>query len=369
MKKEIVVCSFIFAIIAIAIASSVDTDVSFEVVINNTNLAPTAVGHPNGTGERITNELYWANSSTIEIFVYAHANSASNPLQIILNVNNITIEHSELRATGQATSTHAYVTGIIPKGSNYSVNISNAHHYEWREWAILSGKNGTLTINQTFINISGSSVDNSTIQINESQVNNLTTDLNSKVNKTGDTMTGNLSIGTIIGNNQFGEIFIYGQNGKGFSRLSSTVNRFTFNSDIAFSDTFEENTSTEEISDRYAEHNVKETIGGNENYSKSEWSVLNDFQFYKTSVRHQTDIETNLSDLELNPFQYKLDFSNGNIDPSFNFTSNSSKLYNDFYVNDRKGINLTIRVTNAETSFVDELRFTDGILTGYISDA
>lgn len=78
---------------------------------------------------------------------------------------------------------------------NHTAN-GNANHRLWvdaiRLIILPQYEESTVFLNQTII--SGSSVDNGTIQINESQVTNLTTDLNSKVNKSGDNMTGKLYI-------------------------------------------------------------------------------------------------------------------------------------------------------------------------------
>jgi len=166
------------------------SDASGTWDVNNTNLAPNVAGHPPGTGERIASSLYWANDSDIQIFVFGHASTASQALNITLEVNNATVETSELRPLGVAENTHAYVTAIIPKGSNYSVTVKNFHHYEWREWKLTMP--GSTTIN----------VSSCSDCVNSSQ-------LNEKVNKSGDIMTGdlemqggnvNMSHGSVIGN-------------------------------------------------------------------------------------------------------------------------------------------------------------------------
>ncbi len=60
----------------------------------------------------------------------------------------------------------------------------------------IESSNTPLDMNNNLILNSPSLLTNSSIQINESQVNNLTTDLNSKVNKSGDNTSGFLGIGT-----------------------------------------------------------------------------------------------------------------------------------------------------------------------------
>lgn len=169
-------------------------NIAFEVVVNNTNLAPNVSGHPPGTGERVAGTLYHTNTSAIQIFVFSHASTAAQTAKMNLSINNTIVTEVELRPLASPEDTHSQITAIIPKNSNYSVNFTNQHHYEWREYPILSGRNGTLSIIQ---NVTGSSVDNGTIQINESQVTNLTADLNNKVNKSDDTVTGNI---TFLGN-------------------------------------------------------------------------------------------------------------------------------------------------------------------------
>src|SRR5574337_220793 len=163
--KERKTLIFSFAAIMFAVVGilmPIASNNSFEVVVNNTNLAPTFPGEIIGTGERIAdNTTYWANSTPIELFAFAHSNTAAQTSHISLYINGTQIEHTELRPLGAGERTHTYLHGIIPKGANYSVNASNYHHYEWREYSILSGQNGTLSINQTFVNItniSGSTV-------------------------------------------------------------------------------------------------------------------------------------------------------------------------------------------------------------------
>jgi hypothetical protein len=119
--------------------------VIFEV--NNTNLAPNVPGHPLGTGERIQSVTYWANNSPILLMVIGHASTASQNLAMNLSIDNVSVEQTQLRPLGIGENTHAYISATIPQHANYSVNITNFHHYEWREYKILTGN--VTTINET----------------------------------------------------------------------------------------------------------------------------------------------------------------------------------------------------------------------------
>lgn len=167
----LIIVALLVAFFAIMLAQNAqdtaDINNVFEIVVNNTNLAPSVAGHPPGTGERVSGTTYWANNSPIEVFVFAHATSAGQNAEIHLFINNTKVADTSGRPLGGAEESNKTIIAIIPKGANYSFEFNNAHHYEWREYPVLSGKNGTLSINQT---ITGN-----------------------YVNKTGDTMTGLLN--------------------------------------------------------------------------------------------------------------------------------------------------------------------------------
>lgn len=173
--------AFLAVIMAQNAQDTADINNVFEVVVNNTNLAPTFVGEPPGTGERVTGTTYFANDSPIQLMVFAHASAAGGTATVEVWINNTMVQNQSGRPLAAPEQTFRSVAVIVPKFSSYSVNLSNYHHYEWREYQILSGKNGTLSVNQTFIT-SGSSF-NATYDAYGS----------SKVNKSGDTMTGNLN--------------------------------------------------------------------------------------------------------------------------------------------------------------------------------
>lgn len=177
-KKRVLYCviAILLALLAYSVAQSAqdtaDINNVFVVVVNNTNLAPTI--HPSipGTGERVSGNTYWANTSPIELFVLAHAATSGNTAEIHLFINGTKVSDTSGRPLGAAEESNKTIVAIIPKGSNYSVDFTNTHHYEWREYPILSGKNGTLSVNTSVSD----------------------TQLNLKVNKSGDNMTGQLII-------------------------------------------------------------------------------------------------------------------------------------------------------------------------------
>jgi len=168
--------ALIIALLALNIAQeALNQEIAFEVIVNNTNLAPTIDPEIDGTGERFANNMtYYANNSAIQLLVYAHADTTGQNAEIHVNIDGTKVIDISGKPIGVAETNNKTAAVLIPKFAAYSVNVSNYHHYEWREYPILSGKNGTLSINQTII---GSSI-NSSI-------------LNTKVNKTGDIIQNN----------------------------------------------------------------------------------------------------------------------------------------------------------------------------------
>ena len=190
-KNKQIVAVAIFSLILALFAFLYTTSLSINnlgmiVVMNNTNLAPDAgAPHPFGTGERIQNITYYANNSPIQLMVFAHADTNGQHLALNLSINDTITESIHLRPLAAAENTHAFVTAIIPQYANYSVNITNYHHYEWREYPILTGNVSTN------ITSSGGSSAPCTDCINSTQ---LQTNLSLKVNKSGDTMTDRLFV-------------------------------------------------------------------------------------------------------------------------------------------------------------------------------
>src|SRR3972149_2204224 len=143
--EKIAVIAIIFSLIALVSANSLTSQISgVQYIMNNTNLAPDAgAPHPFGTGERIQNNTYWANNSPIQLMVFAHADTNGQHLALNLSINDTITESIHLRPLAAAENTHAFVTAIIPQYANYSVYITNYHHYEWREYPILTGNVST----------------------------------------------------------------------------------------------------------------------------------------------------------------------------------------------------------------------------------
>lgn len=113
--------------------SPIINNCTMRVHTNLTNLAPGFGGDYLGTGDRINATTYWTNDSTIEVWVQAHASSASQTAEIILYVNGTAVQRTSGRPLGGAEESWKAVSAIIDKGSNYSVVFFDYHHYEWRE--------------------------------------------------------------------------------------------------------------------------------------------------------------------------------------------------------------------------------------------
>lgn len=105
-----------------------------HTIINNTNLAPTI--HPDipGTGERTTNTVYYANDSEIDLHVFSHANVAAQTASTFVYINSTLICPRSGRPLGAAEEAYRGCDVSIPRGAYYNVSITNAHHYEWREY-------------------------------------------------------------------------------------------------------------------------------------------------------------------------------------------------------------------------------------------
>jgi len=132
-------------------------DVSvFDIDRNNTNLAPNIAGHPFGTGERIDNVTYWANSTPIDLHVFAHASSVSQTAKTFVYIDDVLVSPRSGRPLGGAEESYRGVDITIPRNSSYRVDFENYHHYEWREYRILSGQNGSVIINNNYANSSSS---------------------------------------------------------------------------------------------------------------------------------------------------------------------------------------------------------------------
>ena len=121
----------------------------FNVVVNNTDLGS------NGTHERLHNAVYWANASPVAIYITLHAvgSGAAQNFDANLSINGTIVMDRDFKTSaGAGQHDHFSFYTIVPKNANYSfTNSTNVASLEWREYPILSGKNGTLSINQTSI--------------------------------------------------------------------------------------------------------------------------------------------------------------------------------------------------------------------------
>lgn len=148
--KRVLVISFIALFLSVLAYSSIQSpDIAFEIIVNNTNLAPSFAGEDPGTGERNDSVTYYANNSAIQLFVWAHATTSGDNSEIHLYINGTKVADTSGRPLGIAESSNKTITAIIPRYASYMVEFNNYHHYEWREYPILSGQNGTLSINLT----------------------------------------------------------------------------------------------------------------------------------------------------------------------------------------------------------------------------
>lgn len=124
-------------------------------IVNNTNLAPSFAGETPGINTRgANNTTYWANDSAIQLLVWGHAASSGQTAEIHLYINGTKVADTSGRTIGPAEESNKTIVATIPQYANYSVEVVNAHHYEWREYQILTGQvttnfTGTGTFTQT----------------------------------------------------------------------------------------------------------------------------------------------------------------------------------------------------------------------------
>lgn len=142
--------ALLLSLIAFSIAQTAqetaDINNVFEVVVNNTDL------YRNG---RLHNTVYYSNTSPIQVLLIFHVlgTGAAQVIDTNVTINGTVVLDRDYRTTaGAGLHEHFSYAFLVPKGSNYSItNSTNVHDIEWREYPILSGKNGTLSINQTII--------------------------------------------------------------------------------------------------------------------------------------------------------------------------------------------------------------------------
>lgn len=179
---KLAVFALVLALLAFSVGGNTTTSstnttnqtLGLQIIINNTNLAPSVIGETPGTNERVSGATYFNNNSDIELFAFSHGNSTGQNSEIHLFINGTKVLDTSGKPLGVAEQNNRSITAIVPRSSYYMLEFNNYHHYEWREYLILSGN---ITSNFT------SSVDQ--------------TALNLKVNKSGDTMTGDLIVQNI----------------------------------------------------------------------------------------------------------------------------------------------------------------------------
>lgn len=166
---KIAVFALVLALLAFSVGGNITTNstivnqtVGLNIVVNNTNLAPTIEPSVPGTGERITGTTYFNNNSDIEIFLYSHASAANQTSDIQLLINGTMVSSVSSKPVGGVEQNNKSIVAVIPRYSSYKAIFLNYHHYEWREYQVLSGE----------------ALDNDTAY----------------VNKTGDTWTGNMNV-------------------------------------------------------------------------------------------------------------------------------------------------------------------------------
>jgi len=170
-------------------------DTVFDIEINNTNLAPSVPGETVGTGERVQGVTYYANETPIEIFIWGHGQNVSQTAELHLFINGTKVADTSGRPLGASEQSNKTIVAMIPRYASYKIEANNAHHYEWREYRVIAGTNGSVSITNNYFNTTGNGTGNASCDncINATQ---LETNLSTKVNKSGDTMTGNLSMTT-----------------------------------------------------------------------------------------------------------------------------------------------------------------------------
>jgi len=174
----------------------------FDIEINNTNLAPSVPGETVGTGERVHGVTYYANETPIEIFVWGHGQNVSQTAEIHLFINGTKVADTSGRPLGASEQSNKTIVAMIPRYASYKIEANNAHHYEWREYRVIAGTNGSVITNNYYNNTTGGgsvvSFNGTPVDLNGSNLYNGTFDINTnlslKVNKSGDNMTGTLNI-------------------------------------------------------------------------------------------------------------------------------------------------------------------------------
>ncbi len=176
-RKKYAVIAFLGLLIAymafVVALQALNQDIAFEHVLNSTDL-----GY-NGTRERVHNTTYWANDSALDVYLIFHVVGTGAAIAVDTNISingTVFLDKDYKTSAGSGVHEHISTYFTVPKGANYSVhNSTNVAYTEWRENKILSGRNGTLsinmsttTINQTIQGGGGVSFDGSTVNLNGS---------------------------------------------------------------------------------------------------------------------------------------------------------------------------------------------------------
>jgi len=198
--KKIAVFALILALIAI---SAIDI---FTIHEDNTELCQWNQTLNACTDGRFLKTNY-SNSNVIEIFLIAH-NPSSTTMVLNLSINGTVVLEKHMR-TNPANDAHLSISAMIPANTNYSVDASEVHHIEWREYQVTGsglgsgvgqkgdkgdpGQNGTIGYNGT----DGVNGTNGT-SANMTEINN---SLNLKLNKTvPDTVSAKINFNFLDGN-------------------------------------------------------------------------------------------------------------------------------------------------------------------------
>jgi len=105
-----------------------------DIVVNNTNLAPSYPGEIPGTNERIGNNTTYFSNTKIELFIWGHAATTGDNSEIHLFIEGVKVADTSGKPLGIAEESNKTIIATIPRHVNYSVVVANVHHYEWREY-------------------------------------------------------------------------------------------------------------------------------------------------------------------------------------------------------------------------------------------
>jgi len=149
LELKLILIAVVFGIIGFVLP--IQTDSVFDIEINNTNLAPSVPGETVGTGERVQGVTYYANETPIEIFVWGHGQNVSQTAEIHLFINGTKVADTSGRPLGASEQSNKTIVAMIPRYASYKIEANNAHHYEWREYRVIAGTNGSVRSQTTIL--------------------------------------------------------------------------------------------------------------------------------------------------------------------------------------------------------------------------